>query len=225
MQFMNQDIFGFSLDKRWDYENGWYLTSGPERLAKVIAHWELYRSIINLPGDVAEFGVYKGASFIRWCTFRSMLESASSRRILGFDAFGKFPRQGDLADQSFVEGFEATGGDGIPKEQLQGSLSIKGFHNVELIAGDVCSTLPAYVESRPESKFALVHVDVDVYEPTRVILEQIYDRIVPGGLIVFDDYAIIPGETRAADEFFASRGGARFEKLPFSHTPSYLRKV
>ena len=84
-------VYGFEYEKRWDYENGFYLTSPSSRLAKSIAHWELYKKIIDLPGDVLEFGVYKGTSLIRFATYREMLESQYSRKIIGFDTFGKFP--------------------------------------------------------------------------------------------------------------------------------------
>lgn len=221
---MSETIFGFDVDACWDYENGFYLTSDASRLPKILAHYELYRSIIRLPGHVAEFGVYKGASLLRWCNFRHVLESSHSRKIIGFDAFGKFPEQADAADREFVKGFERAGGDGIPAGELEKALARKGFTNTELVAGDVCQTLPTYVDRHPEIKIALVHIDVDVYEPTRVILEQLYDRVVSGGLIVLDDYGIIPGETRAVDEFFAAKGGVRIEKSPIAHTPTFIRK-
>jgi hypothetical protein len=49
---MPEEFLGFTTDQQWDYENGFYLTSHPTRLAKMIAHHELYRSINNLPGHV-----------------------------------------------------------------------------------------------------------------------------------------------------------------------------
>lgn len=218
-------IFGYEKSKYCDYENGFYLTSDARRIPKIIAHYELYKSIVGLTGHVVEFGVYKGASFIRWCNFRNVLESEASRKIIGFDAFGKFPAQSDRDDSRFIEGFEKSGGEGIPVPELQKSLESKGFGNTELVAGDISKTLPKYLEENPELRFSLIHIDVDVYEPTRVILNSIYDRLVPGGLVVLDDYGIISGETRAVDEFIQSRDlDGLIEKLPISHTPSFIRK-
>jgi O-methyltransferase len=64
-----------------------------------------------------------------------------------------------------------------------------------------------------EARFAFVHVDVDLYEPTRACYEFFYDRLSPGGMIVNDDYGLTscPGATRAVDEFVASRGEALLE--------------
>ena len=61
------------------------------RLSKMLAQYELYKTIIGLPSHVVECGVYKGASLRRFATFREILENPYSRKIIGFDAFGQFP--------------------------------------------------------------------------------------------------------------------------------------
>ena len=216
-------LFGFDIDKAWDYENGFYLTSHPTRIAKLLAHYELYKSIVGLPGHIVECGVFKGASLVRFATFRELLENTHSRKIIGFDAFGKFPEAVDLADAKFVAQFEAAAGDGIPLEELRHVLEHKKFANVELVPGDVCRTVPQYAADHPELKIALLHVDVDVYEPTAVALEQLFHRVVPGGLVVLDDYGTVAGATRAVDELLA-RHPATVEKLPIAHIPAFIRR-
>lgn len=216
-------LFGFDTDLKWDYENGFYLTSPLTRISKLLAHYELYKTITHLPGHIIECGVYKGASLIRFCTFRELLESPSSRRVIGFDAFGKFPRKGDTHDQAFIERFESIGGEGISSTELEQILALKSFSNYELVEGDILQTVPDYLDAHPELKIALLHIDVDVYHPTKVILDTLFDRIVPEGLVVLDDYGTVAGETRAADEFFEARG-VRFQKLPISHIPTYIKK-
>jgi hypothetical protein len=99
----------------------------------------------------------------------------------------------------------------------------KGFGNYELVQGNILQTVPDYVTAHPELKIALLHIDTDVYEPASVILNNLYDRVVSGGLIVFDDYATVPGETQAVDEFFADKDVV-IEKLPISHIPTFIRK-
>lgn len=215
--------FGFDVTKAWDYENGFYLTSHPTRIAKLLAHFELYKSIVGLPGHVVECGVFKGASLVRFATFRELLENEHSRKIIGFDAFGRFPAAVDPADAKFVAQFEAAAGDGISVEQLRQVLEHKQFANVELVPGDVCRTVPQYAADHPELKIALLHVDVDVYEPTAAALEQLFDRVVPGGLVVLDDYGTVAGATRAVDELLA-RHPATIEKLPIAHIPAFIRR-
>ena len=216
-------LFGYDIDQQWNYENGFYLTSHPTRLPKMLAHYELYKSVVNLPGHIVECGVFKGASFLRFATFREVLESPFSRKIIGFDAFGKFPEQDDADDQAFIKRFEGEAGEGISIDEMKKVLSHKGFENYELIKGDIVDTVPEYVSNNPELKIALLHIDVDVYAPSVVILNQLFDKVVNGGLVVFDDFGIETGETRAIDEFFSGKN-VIIKKLPISHRPSFIRK-
>jgi hypothetical protein len=223
---MNKIFLGFDTDKCWDYENGFYLTSHVSRLSKTLAQYELYKTIIGLPGHVVECGVYKGASFLRFATFRQILENPYSRKIIGFDAFGKFPEGNeDAANRAFIRRFSSQGGDGISRDSLLQVLAHKGFDNTELIEGDILSTVPQYVADHPELKIALLHLDVDVYGPSKVILDHLFERIVKGGILVMDDYATLPGETQAVDELIEKHQGKLLvEKLPISHIPAYIRK-
>ena len=215
-------ISNFDTANKWDYENGFYLTSDIRRISKLLSHYELYKKIVNLPGHILEFGVYKGSSLIRFLTFREILESPYSRKTVGFDAFGKFPSTEILQeDKKFIKTFETAGGDGIKIEDLEKSFSLKGFKNFELIKGDIGKTLPDYIKKHPELKIALLHIDVDVYEPTKTILDLCYDKIVPGGILVLDDYGTVYGETKGVDEFF-SKKNITIKKLPISHIPSFI---
>ena len=223
---MDTSFMGFDPEKCWDYENGFYLTSHVTRLAKMLAQYELYKTIVSLPGHIVECGVYKGASFLRFATFREILESPHSRRIIGFDAFGRFPEgTADTKDRDFIRSFSAEGGDGISHDSFVEVLSHKGFENVELIQGNICLTVPQYVADHPELKIALLHIDVDVYQPSRVILERLFDKVVRHGLVVLDDYGTVAGETLAVDEFLQrTQKDLLIEKLPISHIPAYIRK-
>lgn len=84
-------ISKFDENKKWDYENGFLLTSEPYRIGNILAHYELYKKILEIPGDVIELGVFKGSSIIQFSTFRVLLENEMARKIVGFDVFGEFP--------------------------------------------------------------------------------------------------------------------------------------
>ena len=218
-------IRGLSADQVWDYENGYYWFSNPARRGKMLAHYELYKEIRNLPGDVFELGVYKGASLVRLATFRGMFESDHSRRIVGFDAFGKFPTEklSLEADTDFIGRFEEQGGDGLEKDEVAEILFGKGFTNVTLVKGNVFETLPDYIKKNPQTRISFLHLDMDVKEPTLFALEDLYDRVVPGGLIVLDDYNAVAGATDATDAFIKGKG-LKIEKLPFYNVPAFIRK-
>ena len=142
---------------------------------------------------------------------------------IGFDAFGRFPEQERTGDKGFRELFERVGGEGIPIEELKDVFTHKALVNYELVQGDVCDTIPKYVSEHPELTIALLHIDVAVYKPSVVILNELYDRVVRGGLVIFDDFGTVAGETRAIEEFFEGKD-VLIEKLPISHIPAYIRK-
>ena len=58
----------------WKYENLFYLTSDKKRILKLLDHYEVYKKILKVRGDIFECGVFKGASLIRFLTFRDLIE-------------------------------------------------------------------------------------------------------------------------------------------------------
>ena len=158
-----------------------------------------------------------------WSVFRELIENENSRKIIGFDMFGPFPEAHNAGDEVFRNKWlDETGGDYLEIEELEKALSLKNIGNVELIKGDILTTLDRYVQMNPFMRISLLHIDTDIYEPSKKALEVLYDRVVTGGIIIADDYGVA-GETDAFDEFFD--GKAKLQKLPISHKkPSYMIK-
>lgn len=122
---------------------------------------------------------------VRWCwstsrtravcisttIYREMLESQYSRKIIGFDAFGKFPTTVTLSsDKQFIEKFERESGEGISQEALEDVMRCKGLVNIQLIKGNILDTLPDFI-AKSAVKIALLHLDLDVYEATKACLD------------------------------------------------------
>lgn len=211
------------FNKKWEYEIGFYLTCEKERIGKFLNQLEIYKQIVDVPGDIVEFGVYKGSSFMRLLAFRDLLEPNSNRKLIGFDVFGKFPKDLKLeSDLDFVQRFENEGGDGMSISELEGHLKNKKAANCELVPGDIMKTLPEFVQQKSNLKLSLIHIDVDVYEPSKLILELLWDKLEVGGILMLDDYGTVEGETKAVDEFFA--GKAKINNLPYYRVPAYIVK-
>jgi len=222
---MNNIIYGFDFSKAWEYENGYNITSHPSRFAKFISHWEIYKEIINLPGAIVECGVFKGASIIRFATFREILESSYSRKLIGFDTFSNFPSQNSMDDAKYIDYFETMCGYGMSKNELEQIFSYKGFKNIELVEGNLLETIPIYFEKNYSLKIALLHVDVDVYDATKHCLDNLFDKVVRGGIILLDDYSTaVAGATRAIDEFINQNDNIQIQKYPFYQSPSFIIK-
>jgi Methyltransferase domain len=140
-------------------------------------------------GLVLEFGVEKGASLRH-------LASLTKRDVHGFDSFEGLP------------------GDWGGTKEAAGAFSLKGKlpkvpANAKLHVGWFDQTLPRFLETTTD-RCALIHVDCDIYVSTTVIFEQLRPRIVPGTVIVFDEYFNYPGwrahEYKAFQEFIAGSG-------------------
>ena len=211
--------------KAFDYENNFYLSCDVARISKMIAHYELYKMVIDIPGSIVECGVFKGVSLSRFAIFRELFESPSSKKIIGFDTFSEFPDTEFQDDKKIREKLiSAAGEQSISIEQLTDVLQQKDiFKNIELVEGDITTTVPNYVASHPELKVSLLNLDVDIYEPSVTILENLYSRIVKGGVLVLDDYGTFPGETKAVDDFFKDQK-ISIRKFPYSVTPSFIIK-
>ena len=81
--------------------------------------------------------------------------------------------------------------------------NLEGFTNFEVYKG----WIPTRFEAVADRKFSFLHIDVDLYPPTRDTLAFFYERLVPGALVIMDDYAFrsCPGAMLAADEFLAGK--------------------
>jgi hypothetical protein len=187
----------------------------------------LYKKIVNLPGEVVECGVFKGTSLIRFATYREILESQFSRKIIGFDAFGKFPDNVSMkTDKNFIKSFETDAGDGISKEDLEEILNYKSFQNVFLVKGFIPDTFAEYFAKNPATQIALLHIDVDVYEATKACLDHLYEKVVKGGIIIFDDYGQVDGATTAINQFIETLGNNvnLIKKLSYNYIPAFRVK-
>lgn len=211
--------------KSFEYENNFYLSCGNARLGKFLAHYELFKMAKDLPGAMMEFGVFKGASFVRFAGFRDLFGNASSAKLIGFDTFSQFPETDFEEDKKYRKALiNEAGEQSISKEQLSEVLKNKGIReNIELVEGDVTKTLPAFIKNNPQLKISLLNLDTDIYEPAVAILEHCWPRIVRGGILILDDYNVFPGETKAVDEYFKDKK-IQIRKFSFSNTPCYIIK-
>ncbi len=151
---------------------------------------QLLRLIADTPGDTAECGVYRGATSFLIC--KANQQTAKHKRThFMFDSFeglsephpsdGRYWRKGDL-----------SAGEAVVQQYLQGcenAVFMKGW-------------IPDRFGEVAERRFSFVHIDVDLYEPTRHAVEFFYPRLNDGGILVFDDFGFTtcPGAMVAIKE-------------------------
>ena len=207
------------------YENGFYLSCDTSRVAKMLAHYELFKLSLDVPGDIVECGVFKGASLSRFAMMRELFPSPTAKSIYAFDTFGRFPETEYVPDQPVRSKFISDAGENsISAEQMKIVLEHKGIKSgVNYVEGDITDTVPQFISTNPDIQFSFINLDTDIYEPAKTILEFLYPRLAAGGVMILDDYGVFPGETKAVVEYFAGVP-VEIRKLPFSETPSFIVK-
>lgn len=203
---------------------------------RFLSHYELFKNTIDLPGCILDLGVFKGASLFTWSNLLDIfVPNDRSKKVFGFDHFQGL-RNFDEKDGAFKEyadkvegGFCADEEDVRLLEKLHASDShTPGYKRAELVIGDIRETLPKFLEENPGLRISLLHLDFDLYEPTKIALELLYPLVLKGGVICFDEYGLIPwaGESNAVDEFLETlKERPIIKKHPFTQMPhGYLIK-
>ena len=181
--------------------------------------------VANIEGDIFEFGVFKGASFCRFASYRKIL-NLESKNLVGFDSFGKFPPTEFEEDKAFRERFiDDAGLNSISTDDLFSFLDNKNCSdNIELIKGDIVQTSSDYLINNPDQKICLLNLDVDIYEPSKAVLDNFYEKISTGGILILDDYLTFPGETKAIEDFIKDKE-IKISPPLFNGTPYFIKKL
>lgn len=180
----------------------------------------------GIPGAFVECGVWKGGAMGLMAL--ANLQTVHARRTLHlFDAFKEICEPDAAVDgeqalretRPFTEGgaegqgalrplvgiYDALGGPGTLAENRQLLERTIGYppEMVHYHVGWFQETLPAVHETI--GPIAILRLDGDWYASTKICLEYLFDKVVPGGIVIIDDYGTYEGCRRAVDEFLASR--------------------
>ncbi len=157
----------------------------------------------DIPGDIVECGVSIGHGALLFLLLSEFL--GVERTYYGFDSFAGFPDPVEKDETTPItgKGFWASPPDTVLRVLKDGRIPEDTIRDrVRLTKGMFDETLPRY-----EGRIALLHLDCDLYESYRRSLETLYNKVSPGGIIMFDEYADNrwPGARKAIDEFFADK--------------------
>jgi O-methyltransferase len=173
-----------------------------------------YVLTLKLDADFAECGCWKGHSSLIISTLLSKDNIKNQFHI--FDSF-----EGGLSDKSAEDHndqHELSAEEIFKEKEIFSSLEenvgkvLKNFDFIKLYKG----WIPDRFKEVSGKRFAFVHVDVDLYEPTRDSLSFFFPRLIEGGAIVVDDYGMtqFPGCKKAVDEFLKLNKCAFFYEMP-----------
>lgn len=141
----------------------------------------------QVDGLVLEFGVWSGRTI-------NHISSLTRQTVYGFDGFTGLPETWRTGAEKGV-----FGRNDLPE--------VNG--NVELVVGLFEDTLDDFLDSAHD-QISLLHIDCDLYSSTKTVFEKLGDRIIPGTIVVFDEYLNYVGwehhEFKAFAEFVQQRG-------------------
>lgn len=164
----------------------------------------------NVSGDFVECGVWKGGNLILMSTLIKYY--GGNKKVYGFDTFYGMTEPTDIdmdlwgkSAKSLLSSSEYKDGTSsvyafASKELVSKILIENGCSDVNLIEGDVLSTLSD--KKNLPSSISILRLDTDWYESTRIELEVLYPLLVPGGILIIDDYGHYSGARKAVDEYF-----------------------
>ena len=202
---MDIDPKSLWIDNKFNEEFGGFFTQGKEghpQLSSLPLHDNVRRDMLllmcksiatrNVDGAIAELGVFQGK------TARLFHHYFPDREIYLFDTFSGFDAR-DVKSEKTTTGVETTKAHfSYTNLELVKSVIEPANNNVHLIEGYFPQSWPSKLDQKI---FALVHLDADLYEPTKAGLEHFYRRLNIGGMIIIHDYNAWAGARLAVDEF------------------------
>ncbi len=195
-----------------------------QNLTRLLSLYEIFKLVVEVKGSIIECGVNQGFGLMSWAKFSSIIEPVNlTRRIYGFDTFEGFPDI-DIKDKSQNSNHVKKGDlKAEVFEELQNLIEIYDstrflghINKIELIKGNAIQTIPEFIKKNPHLLVSLLFLDFDLYEPTKVAIENFIPRMPKGSIIAFDelDNPLWPGETLAMLESH-SKYNFEIRRFPF----------
>lgn len=201
-------------------------------LSRMLFMDHLYKQIVEVMGSVFEFGTRWGPNTAQFAALRGIYEPFNRhRKIVAFDTFTGFPAikpedqmSADASKEfNMMEEGHLTCTENYEKylekvmDFQEKDNPVNHVKKFEIVKGDATKTIHEYLDRNKETIIALAYFDFDIYEPTKICLEAIKDRLVKGSILGFDELndPDSPGETRAVMEVF---GLNNIRLKRFSHT-------
>ena len=167
--------------------------------------------IDNLTTIYCEFGVFEGATIKYWTKLNQDINS----RFYGFDTFTGLPEAWGIFSANFKENSFDAGGK-YPQIDDERVWFIKGLFQ---------DTLPGFLEDYNSNDRLIIHNDSDLYSSTLYVLTAANEIIVPGTIIIFDEFSSILHEFRALEDYCSSYL-RRFEVVAATISPTnYFRQI
>ena len=206
-------------------------------LSRFICRYELFKNILNIEGSIIECGVLNGAGLLSFAKLSEIFEPyAIKRKVIGFDTFEGFDKTKNPKDKNKSkknpylnkESFKLNKKDfNLILESIDNfnkERYLKQYNKIELIKGNAIKTIPQYIKKNKHLIIALLFLDFDVYQPSKIAIKNFLPRMHKGSILAFDEInnESWPGETTALIEEIKDLRKIKIEKFYFDSNISYI---
>lgn len=178
----------------YDSFNSFIFSSDIKVFGKLMYKLHFFKLTQHLPGDIVEIGVFKGSGILAWLKILKVFCPNTNKKVIGFDFFSKMQVTEFTKDKESGEKLNQVinrvDDSDLLLESVKSKIHNAGFNDSKylLIEGDIKNTTNDFVNINPGFRISLLYLDADLMEPTYYSLLYLWDRILPGGYIVFDEY-------------------------------------
>ena len=191
----NDNIKNMPSDDVYTEFNNFIFSNDTKLIGKLLHRYDYFNKTKELPGDIVELGVFKGSGVATFSKFLDIYCPNSNKKIIGFDIFDP-DNSSDILDKDGV--FDKENMNVVYSKVDKSELSLESvtsrLENMNihkkyiLVKGDIETTLPKFLEENPGFRISLLYIDVDLDRPTYNGLKYLWNRILPDGIILFDEY-------------------------------------
>jgi hypothetical protein len=223
----NNFIHDSSPQEFYNSYNDFIISHDIKIFNKLVSKFLLVEMTSKVPGDIIELGVFKGSGMVGWL---KILKSFGiiNKKCIGFDIFDSNELvenistvDRELMKRLFVDRNFNPDGYGLV---LKNKISAIGFNNFDIITGDVFKTIPEYLNNNPGFRASVVNFDLDTAEPTYYCLNSLWERVVVGGVLVFDEYGINEWTESNAVDKFISEMGLKLQRTNYESPSAFIIK-
>ena len=184
-------------------------------MGKLLHRFQHFLNVKDIPGDIVEVGVFKGSGMSSFMKFIEIFCPNSNKKVIGFDIFDVVESENilksdkDIDRESMNVIYDRVDHNDLTLETVTNNLINTKISTDKfiLVKGDVEKSIPIFLDENPGFRISYLYIDVDIDRPTYFTLKYLWDRILPGGVIIFDEFEYHKySESNGVEKFLKEKG-------------------
>ena len=195
--------------------NNFIFSNDIKIMGKLLHRFQHFLNVKELPGDIVEVGVFKGSGMSSFMKFIEIFCPNSNKKVIGFDIFDVVESENVLKSDKDIDResmniiYDRVNHNDLTLESVTNNLTNTKISNDRfiLVKGDVEKSIPTFLDENPGFRISYLYIDVDIDRPTYFTLKYLWDRILPGGVIIFDEFEYHKySESNGVEKFLKEKG-------------------